>query len=152
MNRRAVLGACSGYVCLSVSGCITDPGTNGRLLEILAVQKPPGATVTPASDAEIRSVTPIQTALNRVAATNGTADLRLDHSEFDATAAALSPLPWYERDGDFPSGIYLRHNGSTYVASLWPYCSDSVLGSAASERGVYGRGGCLNPDERPGTP
>lgn len=152
MNRRTALAAFSGCACLSLSGCVAEPGTNGGLLEILEVQKPSGATVTPASDDQIRSVKPIQTALDRAASTNGTADLRLDQSEFDATAAALSPLPWYERNGEFPSGIYLRHNGSTYVTSLWPYCSDSLLGSAESERGIYGRGGCLNPEERPGTP
>mgnify|MGYP006876410545 CR=1 FL=1 len=78
--------------------------------------------------------------------------LPVGQSEFADTADALTPLPWYEREEDSPSGIYLRHESGIFVASLWPYCSDSLLGSAESERGVYGRGGCLDPEERPGTP
>jgi hypothetical protein len=85
------------------------------------------------------------------------ADLRVDSSEFSDVKTALSPLPYYERsnaqnDSGAISGIYLRHNGSTFVASLWPYCVDSILGSVESERGDYGRGGCLSPEERPGNP
>jgi hypothetical protein len=151
MKRRSVLAALSGWVSVSVSGCVAEPGTNGGLLEILETQKPSGATVIPATDERIRSVDPIQTALDRASA-NGTADLRLNQSEFEAAAAALTPLPWYERKGDSPSGIYLRHGGEIFVASLWPYCADALLGSAESERGVYGRGGCLNPEDRPGNP
>lgn len=151
MKRRSVLAA-SACALLSVSGCVTEPGTNGGLLEVLESPKPAGATVTPANDERIRSVDPIQTALDRASADDGTADLRLNQSEFDATADALTPLPWYERASNLPSGIYLRHDSETYVASLWPYCSDSLIGSAESERGVYGRGGCLDPEERPGNP
>jgi hypothetical protein len=151
MKRRSVLAALSGLGFVSVSGCVAEPGTNGGLLEILEAQKPSGATAVPATDERIRSVDPIQTALDRASA-SGTADLRLDQSEFEATATALTPLPWYEREHDSPSGIYLRHEGEIFVASLWPYCSDSLLGSAESERGVYGRGGCLDPEERPGNP
>ncbi len=150
MKRRSVLAA-SACALLPLSGCVAEPGTNGGLLEILEAQKPSGATVTPATDERIRSVEPIQTALNRASA-NGTADLRLDQSEFEATADALTPLPWYEREDNSPSGIYLRHEDEIFVASLWPYCTDSVLGSAESERGVYGRGGCLDREERPGNP
>ena len=152
MKRRSVLAA-SACALVSVSGCVAEPGTNGGLLEVLEVQKPGEATVTPATDERIRSVEPIQSALDR-ASTNGTgtADLRLNQSEFDATADALTPLPWYEREDDSPSGIYLRHESEIFVASLWPYCSDSLIGSAESERGVYGRGGCLDPEERPGNP
>jgi hypothetical protein len=150
MKRRSVLAA-SACTLLPISGCVTDPGRNGGLLEVLDAEKPSGAPVTPATDERIRSVEPIQTALDRASAT-GTADLRLDQSEFDATAAALSPLPWYEREHDSPSGIYLRHDEETFVASLWPYCTESPLVSADSERGVYGRGGCLDPAERPGNP
>jgi hypothetical protein len=150
MKRRSVLTA-AGCALLSLSGCVAQPGTNGGLLEMLETQKPSGATVTPASDERIRSVDPIQTALDRASAT-GTADLRLNQSEFDATADALAPLPWHERENNSPSGIYLRHESEVFVASLWPYCSDSLLGSAESERGVYGRGGCLDPEERPGNP
>lgn len=109
------------------------------------------ATVTSSNDERIRSVEPVQTALDRASET-GTADLRVDKSEFDAAASALSQLPWYERKDDHASGIYLRHEGTTFVASLWPYCVNSILGSAESERGVYGRGGCLNPEEHPGSP
>ena len=148
MKRRSLLIA-SGITLLSLSGCVAKPGENGGLLEILETQPPSEATVTPSSDERIRTVEPIQTALDR-ASENGTADLRVDKSEFDAAATVLSSLPWYERKDDFPSGIYLRHESSTYVASLWPYCVDSVLGSAESDRDVYGRGGCLNPEERPG--
>jgi len=151
MKRRSVLAALSGCAFLSVAGCVAEPGTNGGLLEVLEAQKPSGATVTPASDARIRFVEPIQTALDRATA-NGTADLRLDQSDFDATATALTPLRWDDRQGDSPSGIYLRHEDEIFVASLWPYCADSVLGSAESERGVYGRGGCLDPEERAGNP
>lgn len=151
MKRRSVLAAFSGCALLTLSGCIAEPGTNGGLLEILEAQKPSGATVTPASDERIRSVEPIQTALDRATA-NGTADLRLNQSEFDATATSLTPLSWYERKEDSPSGIYLRHEDEIFVASLWPYCADSILGSAESERGVYGRGGCLDPGDRPGNP
>lgn len=150
MKRRSVLAA-SACALLPLSGCVAEPGTNGGLLEVLEAQKPPEATVTPASDERIRSVEPIQTALDRASA-NGTADLRLDQSEFDAAATALTPLPWYERKGNSPSGIYLRHEDEIFVASLWPYCTDSLLGSAESERGVYGRGGCLNPEDRRGDP
>lgn len=148
MNRRPVLAAFS-CVLLPLSGCVADPGANGGLLEILETQKPAGATVTPASDERIRDVEPIQTALDR-ASENGTADLRVDEAEFEAVATALTPLPWYERKDDSPSGIYLGQDGESFVASLWPYCVDSVLRSADSERGVYGRGGCLDPEERPG--
>lgn len=151
MKRRSVLAGLSGCAFLSLSGCVAEAGTNGGLLEVLETQKPSGATVTSASDEQIRSVKPIQTALDRANA-DGTADLRLNQSEFDATATALTPLPWYERNGDSPSGIYLRHEDEIFVASLWPYCSDAVLGNAESERGVYGRGGCLDPDDRPGNP
>jgi hypothetical protein len=150
MKRRSVLAA-SACALLSISGCVTEPGTNGGLLEVLEAQKPAGATVTPASDERIRSVEPIQTALER-ASTNGTADLRVNQSEFDATATALTPLPWYERKDDSPSGIYLRYEDEIFVASLWPYCTDSLIRSAESERGVYGRGGCLDPEDRPGNP
>lgn len=148
MKRRSVLAAC-GCALLSVAGCVAEPGTNGGLLEVLEAQKPPDATVTPATDERVRSVDPIQTALDRASA-NGAADLRLNQSEFDAAADALTPLPWYERGDNSPSGIYLRYDGEIFVASLWPYCADSLLGSAESERGVYGRGGCLDPEERPG--
>lgn len=151
MKRRSVLATFSGCPFLSLSGCVAEPGTNGGLLEILEAQKPSEAIVTPASDERIRSVEPIQTALDRASA-NGTADLQLDKSEFDATATALTPLPWYERNGDSPSGIYLRHEDEIFVASLWPYCAESVLGSAESERGIYGRGGCLDPEDRPENP
>ena len=150
MKRRPFLIA-SCFALLPLSGCTANPGENGGLLEILETQPPSGATVTPSSDERIRTIKPIQTALDRVSK-NGTANLRIDKSESDATATALSSLPWYERKDDFPSGIYLHHKGSTSVASLWPYCVDSVLGSAESERGVYGRGGCLDPEERPGNP
>lgn len=150
MKRRSVL-AISACALLPLSSCIAEPGTNGGLLEVLETQKPPEATVTPASDERIRSIEPIQTALDRASA-NGTADLQLDASEFETTAAALTPLPWYERRDDSPSGIYLRHEDEIFVASLWPYCADSLLGSATSDRGVYGRGGCLDPEERPGNP
>jgi hypothetical protein len=150
MKRRSVLAA-SVYTLLSISGCVADSGTNGGLLEVLEAQKPAMATVTPASDERIRSVEPIQTALERASA-NGTADLRLDQSEFDATATGLTPLPWYERKDDSPSGIYLRYEGEIFVASLWPYCTDALIGSAESDRGVYGRGGCLDPEDRPGNP
>lgn len=148
MNRRSVLGAFSCAL-LPLSGCVAEPGVNGGLLEILEAEKPSGATVTPASDKRIRTVEPIQTALAR-ASENGTADRRLDDAEFDAVAAALTPLPWYERNDDSPSGIYLSEDGEIFVASLWPYCVKSVLGRADSERGVYGRGGCLEPEDRPG--
>ncbi len=150
MKRRRFLAA-SSFALLPLSGCIAKPGENGGLLEILETQAPPEATITPSSGKRIRTVEPIQTALDRASASeSGTADLQVNKSEFDTTATALSSLPWYEREDDSPSGIYLRHDGSTYVASLWPYCVNSVLGSAESERGVYGRGGCLNPEERPG--
>ena len=151
MNRRAVLAGLSGCASLSLAGCVAEPGTNGGLLEVLDVDKPSRPTVTPATDERIRSLEPLQTALDRAGSGNGTADLRLDPSEFDATASALTPLPWYERNGEsHASGIYLRHETEIFVASLWPYCTDSLLGSAESERGVYGRGGCLDPAERPG--
>jgi hypothetical protein len=150
MKRRSVLAAFSGCALLSLSGCIAEPGTNGGLLEILETQKPSEATVTPANDERIRSVEPIQTALDRATA-NGTADLRLNQSEFDTTATALTPLPWYEREENSPSGIYIRHEEEIFVVSLWPYCTDFILGSAESERGVYGRGGCLDPEDRPGS-
>lgn len=152
MKRRSVLAGLSGCAFLSLSGCVAETGANGGLLEVLEVQKPSGATVTPASDEQIRSVEPIQIALDRASTTNGVADLRLDQSEFDAVATALTPLPWYEGNGDSPSGIYLRHEDEIFVASLWPYCADALLGSAESERGVYGRGACLDPDDRPGNP
>lgn len=152
VQRRALLAA-AGCALLPLSGCTAEPGVNGGLLEVLEADAPPEATVTPPDDERIRDADPVQTALDR-ASERGTADLRLDESRFAAAAAALTPLPWYERSGGArsPSGIYLGHRGSTYVASLWPYCAGSALGSAESERGVYGRGGCLDPEERPGNP
>jgi len=148
-----MLHLCSVTSIAAFSGCLADPGDNGGLLEILSAEAPDGATVTPSNDERLRSVEPIQTALSR-AAERSVADQRLDSSEFSDVKAALSRLPFYERsdpqnDGTLPSGIYLRYNGSTYVASLWPYCTDSILGSAESERGDYGRGGCLDFEERP---
>ena len=62
MKRRSVLAA-TACALLPVSRCVAEPGTNGGLLEILEVQKPSGATVTPASDEQISSVEPIQTGL-----------------------------------------------------------------------------------------
>jgi len=148
-----MLRLCSLTSIAAFSGCVADPGDNGGILEILRTDAPDEATVTPSSDERLRSVEPIQTALSR-AAERSVADQRLDSSEFSAVKTALSPLPYYERgpQNDFTgiSGIYLRHNASTYVASLWPYCTDSILGSAESEEGDYGRGGCLDPEERPG--
>jgi len=149
-----MLHLCSVTSIAALSGCVADPGDNGGLLEILRADAPDGATVTSSSDDRLRSVEPIQTALSR-AAERSTADLRVDSEEFSDVKAALSRLPYYERsepqnDSTLPSGIYLRHNGSTYVASLRPYCTDSILGSAESEEGDYGRGGCLDPEERPG--
>lgn len=154
LSRRRMLHLCSVTSVAALSGCLADAGDNGGLLEILRTDAPDGTTVTPSSDDRLRSIEPIQTALSR-AAERSTADLRLNSSEFSDVKAALSPLPYYERsdpenDGNAASGIYLRHNGSTYVASLWPYCVDSILGSAESERGDYGRGGCVSPEERPG--
>lgn len=148
MNRRSLF---VGFSCvlLPLSGCVRQSGTNGGLLEVLETEAHSAATVTPSNDKRIHTVEPIQTALDR-ASEKGTADLQVDKSEFDNTANALTQLPWYERKDDYPSGIYLRHEGSTYVASLWPYCTNSVFGSAESERGIYGRGGCLNPEKRPG--
>jgi hypothetical protein len=91
MKRRSLLiGA--GCALLPLSGCLAKPGENGGLLEILKADAPHGATVTPSDDERIRTVEPIQTALDR-ASENGTADLRVDSSEFDATATALTPLP-----------------------------------------------------------
>jgi hypothetical protein len=120
MKRRSILAA-SACALLPVSGCVAEPGINAGLLEMLEAPKPAGATVTPANDERIRSVEPIQTSLDRANATNGTADLRVNQSEFNATADALTPLPWYEREDDSASGIYLRHESEIFVASLWPY-------------------------------
>ncbi|SFR61730.1 hypothetical protein SAMN04488124_2823 [Halogeometricum limi] len=77
--------------------------------------------------------------------------MRLDSSEFDTTATALTPLPWYEpeKDSSSPSGIYIRHEDATYAVYLQPYCADSIFVNAESERDVYGRGGCVPPEVRP---
>ena len=146
VNRRRFLAVAGGVSLSAISGCISNPGVNGGVLEVLSAEKPPHATVTEATDERIRSIEPIQTWLQQ-ALQNGTADIEVTKREYDTVAQALSALPWYSRieyDSAYTSGLYIRYEDTVFVGVLTPYCADSWFWDAHSERGEYGWGGCFN--------
>lgn len=150
MNRRQFLATTGCAVIPFVSGCLNDPGANGGLLEVLKTTKPRDATVIEPSDERIRNVEPVQEGLRQAAtATNSVAEIEITEREYDATAQALSNLPWYERSerNDSVSGIYFRYEDAVYVVVLTPFCTDSWITDAESERGEYGWGGCYDREE-----
>lgn len=148
MNRRRFL-ALTGSVSLpALSGCISNPGVNGGVVEVLSTDKPPHATVTEATDEQVRDIEPIRAGLQQ-ARQNGDATIEVTEREYDTVAQALSALPWYSRienSANYSSGFYIRYEGATYVAVLTPYCTDSWLWDAHSQRGDHGWGGCINED------
>lgn len=131
-----------------MAGCLNDPGANGGLLEVLQAPAPENATVIEASDNRVRDVEPIQDGLRR-AANETNAEIDVSDREFDTVAEALADLPWYDRvehGSSHISGIYLRYDGDVYVVVLTPFCTDSWIRDANSERGEYGWGGCYDPE------
>jgi hypothetical protein len=145
MDRRGFLALTGGVSLTALSGCISNPGVNGGLLEVLSTERPPRATVTDASDDRISAVEPVRTGLQQ-ARKNGQADIEVTERVYDTVAHALSSLPWYSRtehDADYISGLYIRYDGAVYVVVLTPYCTDSWFWDAHSDRGGYGWGGCI---------
>lgn len=135
------------------SGCLSDPGADGGLLEVLETTAPAAATVVTSSDDRIRGVDAVQDGLGRAAgARRSVAEVEVTEEEFGGVAGALSALPWYDRsehDAGHISGHYVRYAGDerVYVVVLTPFCVDSWLRDAESERGEYGWGGCYDRDE-----
>lgn len=134
-----------------VSGCLSDPGTNGGLLQVFETAAPSDATVIEAADNRIQSVEPVQKGLQQAASeTSSVAEVEVTEREYDAVAAAFSTLPWYdrfERNSDNISGIYIRYADTVSVVVLTPFCTDSLIVDAKSERGEYGWGGCYDRKE-----
>lgn len=151
MHRRAVLAAVGGTALPLVSGCLTDPGADGGVLEVLETEAPPSATVIDGADDRVRTVEPIQDGLRRAAsASSSVAEIEVTDREFDAVAPVLSELPWYDRTdhgSDHLSGTYFRAESGVYVVVLTPFCTDSRIVNARSERGEYGWGGCYDPED-----
>lgn len=144
MNRRQVLAAAATTISLPISGCINDPGTEGGLLEVIeSGDSPPNATVTDASQIDNES---IQQGLQQ-AHENETAEIEVSEDEFGAVAETLSNLPFYDRvkhGTAHMSGVYIQYEDAMYVAVLTPFCTDSRVRDAHSERGGYGWGGCID--------
>lgn len=150
MNRRPVLAALGSGLVLAISGCLNAPGAEGGVLEVMHHDVPPDATVTDASDDRIADVEPLQRGLRGAHDGAGNADIDVSRREYDTVAQALSDLSWYDRsDNDsthgttYISGVYIRYDEEVYVVVLTPYCSDSVLLDARSDRGAYSWGGCI---------
>ncbi|WP_101297962.1 hypothetical protein [Halegenticoccus soli] len=109
MNRRRFLVIAGGASLSALSGCLSNPGVNGGLLEVLSAEVPPQAKVTDATDERIGDIEPIQTGLQQ-AQQYGTANVDVTDDEYEMVAQTLSVLPWYsrlERDSDYISGIYI---------------------------------------------
>jgi hypothetical protein len=150
MIRRQFLVFAGGASLSALSGCLSNPGVNGGLLEVLSAEVPPQAKVTDATDERISDIEPIQRGLQQ-AQQHGTADIDVTDNEYETVAQALSALSWYSRlehDSDYISGIYIQHEDSAYVVVLTPYCTNSWLWDAHSERGDYGWGGCIDPRDQ----
>lgn len=151
MDRRQLLAAAGCGAMPFISGCLNDPGTDGGVLEVLQTTKPANATVIEPSDERIRNVEEVQEGLQQAAsATNSAAEIEVTDSEYDTVTQALSDLPWYERSDHGTSaisGIYFKYEEAVYVVVLTPFCTDSWIKDAQSERGEYGWGGCYDRDE-----
>ncbi|AHG00786.1 hypothetical protein HALLA_07490 [Halostagnicola larsenii XH-48] len=151
MNRRQFLGTVGCVAIPAVAGCLTDPGTNGGLLEILLTTEPENATVVNATDERIRNVEPVQDGLREAAdATSSAAEVEVTEREYETVAQVLADLPWYDRsdhDSKHISGIYFRYDKQVYVVVLTPFCADSWLKDTESQRGEYGWGGCYDRAE-----
>ena len=153
MNRRRFLATTASATLPLVAGCLSDPGANGGLLEVLETSEPPAATVVTSSDDRIRNVQAVQAGLGRAAsARRSVAEVEVTEEEFGTVARALSALPWYDRtehDAGHISGCYIRFAGDdrVYVVVLTPFCADSWFRDAESERGEYGWGGCYDRAE-----
>lgn len=152
MNRRRYLATVGGSGILFGSGCLDDPGVEGGVLEVFGVDAPPEATVIEASDDRIRNVEPIQDGVRRADRESGRGAVKIEvaANEYDEVAQTLADLPWYDRiehDSSYVSGVYIRDEDAVYVVVLTPYCTDSWLRDARSERGEYGWGGCIERAE-----
>ena len=148
MNRRQCLASIAGGASIFVSGCLSDPGAEGGQVQTFEMDESPDGSVTEASDERISDVAPIQEALRIASSGTGTASITVSEREFDTVAQALSELPWYETDPTDTSpprlsGNYIRFKNTPYVVVLIPFCTDSWLIDAQSERGEYGWGGCI---------
>jgi hypothetical protein len=117
---------------------------------VLETSAPQAATIVESSDGRIRSVEAVQEGLDRAAsAGSSVAEVEVTDQEFGAVPGALS---WYDRsehDAGHISGNYVRSTGDerVYVVVLTPFCVDSLLRDAESERGEYGWGGCYDRAE-----
>jgi len=120
MNRRQLLATAGCLLGPSVSGCLTDPGTNGGLLEVLLATAPSGATVTDASDQRVRTVDPLQDGLEQAAtARTSVAEIELIKCEYDIVARTLSK----RRYGTIP--VSLRYDSS--VATVGPQYAKKLV-------------------------
>lgn len=150
MNRRRFLGIAFFGALPLISGCINDPGANGGILELFENSAPPDATVVDSTDERVADLDPLQEGFqDLVARTETVTEVRVSEDEYDAVAGVLSDLPWYDRadhDGTHLSGIYFRHDDTEIAVVLTPFCVDSPIRSAYSERGEYGWGGCYDED------
>lgn len=150
MNRRRFLAVGTGAFLSLNSGCITDPGARGGVIEVMAADPPPNATVTDVSDDRLGDGPPIRRGLRQAHEGNGVAAVEVTEKEYDAVAGTLSALPWYDRlnhDSNYISGIYLTYENEVYVVVLTPFCTDSWFKDAQSKRGDYGWGGCIDREE-----
>lgn len=148
MNRRQYLASITGGVGIFLSGCLSDPGAEGGQVEAFEMDESPNGSVTEASDERISDVALIQKAILMARNGNGTASISVSEREYDAVAQALSELPWYDpesTDSSHPRmpGIYIQYKDNPYAVVLRPFCADSWLIDAQSERGEYGWGGCI---------
>ncbi|WP_049895358.1 hypothetical protein [Halopiger xanaduensis] len=118
---------------------------------MLRTTEPPNATITDATDERIRAVDPVQEGLQQAAnARDSVAEIEVTEAEYETVAQALSERPWYDRSeygSRQPSGVYFRYENEAYVVTLTPFCADSPLVDAGSERGEYGWGGCYDREE-----
>lgn len=147
MNRRQCLATVGSAASVFISGCLSDPGAEGGLLEALDVDAPPNASVTAATDDRISDVVPVQEVLQRVRENeSGVGEVEVSEPEYDRVAQALSELPWYERgDDSHPSGIYFRYEQAVFVVVLNPFCTDSPLIDPRGGDGEYSWGHCVRP-------
>lgn len=108
--------------------------------------------MTPASSV---SNDPIQNGVQQAAVSGAVTDVEVTEAEFETVVKALSSFPHYSRsdsyndseiDHAYPSGLYLRYAGGTYVVKLSSYCSDSPFVEARGKQGKYVERGCVKQE------
>lgn len=152
MKRRALLSTAL-VANIPLCGCLNDPGSNGGIVSVYPSDVPPTAIVTPASSV---SNDQIQHGLQQASESGGVADVEVNEAEFEAVVATLSSFPHYSQsdsyndsdvDHAYPSGLYLRYAGGTYVVKISSYCSNSPFVEARGKRGKYVERGCIRQEE-----